>query len=500
MRRLSSWFRGFLESFGATIVPSRVEPHVSSAATAETRLHDLRDEHRFLFALLNDFSSWRERLIEEIVIDDGDHVTTSSSYQIRLPVDTVRRFAHSVRSGDSVRMLVPLTTRPKDLLLGVDLIGPNGSNCFLLLKEQISWLQREYVYTLLGDPERTAGAAALLYGISNYSHDVWREFDVPGADGPSPLAAYLDDGLPFGVDADTATRWQSAAQPLERLLSEALGEPPDESSAAEHLLRALPFADELPHSVEQVDAWLNELSVLLEGADDTARAVIAEYGRRWEVIVEAVLPVGEPCKVKFCTRRPWNSRAADRTTQRVPIGDASSAHIELRIADHSIEFCGPPSVTDLQGEPLGVPIIDSMRLTSDTAAIYVRNSDETPYFVDVSVRLRPRLPIRVLLWSIWLMVVVAISVALVLPENEQLADNLALLTFPLTLAGAIVLSRDSSAISHRVQERSRTALAMAVASLWAIAASRLLAVEVEIEWIVETGRSARDVLERLRLC
>ncbi|WP_420639704.1 hypothetical protein [Candidatus Poriferisocius sp.] len=144
-----------------------------------------------------------------------------------------------------------------------------------------------------------------------------------------------------------------------------------------------------------------------------------------------------------------------------------------------------------------MPVVDSLRYTADTAAIYVSNGEDTPYFVDVAVELRPRRPIRVLISSIWVMVVFAIGVAILLPEGDQLAANLALLTFPLTLAGAIVLTRDTSAVSHRLQERSRVGLAIMIALLWFVAALRLVASDVDLGWLGETLEQGRDALERL---
>ena len=460
-------------------------------------VHDLRERSELTFALLNDFGLWRERLVEEVVVEDGDHVTAAASYQIRLPLDVVQQFWTDVESGDLVRMLLPLTTRPKELLLGVDLLGPGESACFLLLKEQIAWIQREYAYELIGSGSQSPGSDALLYAISNYTVDIWAEFEARFRDPTAALVAYLKDGLPFEVDERLVVEWQQIVAVTEDQLSDALGEPPDRTSASENLLRALPFVDELPTSSEEVGRWLADFRALVETAEPAARAVIAEYGRRWEVIVETVITVDQPCKVKLITKRPWGSSDPRRTTQRISIGDAATAHIEVRIADHSVEFAGPPELTDLWGERLGVPVVDSLRYTADTAAIYVSNGEDTPYFVDVAVELRPRRPIRVLISSIWVMVVFAIGVAILLPEGDQLAANLALLTFPLTLAGAIVLTRDTSAVSHRLQERSRVGLAIMIALLWLVAALRLVASDVDLGWLGETLARGRDALERL---
>jgi len=50
---------------------------------------------------------------------------------------------------------------------------------------------------------------------------------------------------------------------------------------------------------------------------------------------------------------------------------------------------------------------------------------------------------------LWVLVVAAFFVSIVLPEGNELADGLALLVFPLTLAGTLVLTRADSGDNRR---------------------------------------------------
>ena len=72
------------------------------------------------------------------------------------------------------------------------------------------------------------------------------------------------------------------------------------------------------------------------------------------------------------------------------------------------------------------------------------------------------------------MVALAGGVAVVLPDGPDLVDSLTLLTFPLTLAGAVVLTREASGLADRLLLRWRGCLALAIAALWVITLGKLM--------------------------
>ena len=77
----------------------------------------------------------------------------------------------------------------------------------------------------------------------------------------------------------------------------------------------------------------------------------------------------------------------------------------------------------------------------------------------------------------WLLglILLAGAVAAVLPESTpDLVDTLALLTFPLTLAGAVVLSRETSPLAERLLRRWRYLLVLAIGALWILTLIRLV--------------------------
>ena len=81
-----------------------------------------------------------------------------------------------------------------------------------------------------------------------------------------------------------------------------------------------------------------------------------------------------------------------------------------------------------------------------------------------------------------------------LPETfPYLVESLALLTFPLTLAGAVVLTREATSLAERLLRRSRTLLMVSIAALWAVALSRLL-LNADVEWAGSVWAWARHLL------
>ena len=139
-----------------------------------------------------------------------------------------------------------------------------------------------------------------------------------------------------------------------------------------------------------------------------------------------------------------------------------------------------PELFDLVGDRRGIGVSDAIRESADAVSIYAFDPDR-PYIARVRVQVRVRLARRLLIWWLLSMIALASTTALILPEDRDLVDSLALLTFPLTLAGAVVLARDTSALAERLQQRWRRALALAIVGLWCITLSRLL-LNGDVSW------------------
>ena len=260
------------------------------------------------------------------------------------------------------------------------------------------------------------------------------------------------------------------------LLVTALGEGPCEDSASECVLLAAPFMPARPASKEDRDLLVERFASAVASMSVGARQVLAEYGRRWEVIIDTTVPIDRLCSVAIEEKRPWERRrSSSRMKQAVPWGDATTTHVEIRSADHAVVI-DRPEVADVIGQRVGIAVGDWIRETADAIAIYASDLDR-PYFATIAVRVRVRGVSRavfaLLFALLFALTATAAVVAARLPDGVDLVDSLALLTFPLTLAGALLLSRETTPLAERLLPNKRIALAAAMTILWTITVIRL---------------------------
>lgn len=467
----------------------------------------LHNEQTLTFELLANPTQWRERVVEKVVVEDADYVSVSSSYQIRLPLRLVRHWMPEVESGALVRLLLPLTTRRKAVLLDVDLAASPGHHCALLLKHQLARLQTNYMTwaarPLSGASAGLQDADELLYGISAFSPAIWDHFVAEdlspaellgaavGAYRPlagnhrSPrslgrqrrlLADYLSRGLALDINEEQVREWIELVEPTQQLLGESLRQTADPRSAANDLLRCLPFCETRPHGIDAVTDWLERFVSFTEECDNATRARVAAYGQHWDVVADTVVPVDVPTKIQLRTTRPWHDGAipgrrpslrAGLITQRVMIGDAQSGHAEVHLADHDVQVKEPPRVSDPKGRMIGVPRLSALRWTPDKVSIYVSGRD-APAFADLRLRLGLHWPTRVFLWLLIVATAASLPLLTDVGSSGSLRESAALLVLP--LAGAILLARPATGASRRLQHRLRVLLLVVVA-LAALAAA-----------------------------
>ena len=448
----------------------------------EIEVIDLTEEWDSTFALLDDTRAWRERSVYEIVLGDGDSVNTTTAYQVRIPLDLVRRFQPQAESGDWVRLLLPFAVRSKELLFKVDFKGVRDHPVVLLRRQEIAELQARYLARLA--PDAPASLPSLWEGLSAFTTTAWHHHIATTKPRvwhrvrrgykeswrKRALAAYLSNGLGLNIKPGHVTKWLNETEQARKALVEALGEGEYPDSSSECILLAIPFMSYRPESIKAIDILIGQFREAVDAMSQDALQVLAEYGRRWEAIVETTVPIGRSCTIKLTEKRPWIETPSPVLEQVLPFGDALSTHIETRSTDPDVEI-KRLDVTDLEGKSLGIEGGDAKREAADAAAFYA-SSDERPYVARVRVKARLR-RWRYLL-NVWLVVMTGVAslVALSLPQDADLVDSLTLLTLPLTLAAAFILTRVSP-LAERILRRWRTSLMVAVSLLWAVALLRL---------------------------
>jgi hypothetical protein len=434
---------------------------------------DLTNSSAFTLALLDDTWRWRQRVVEELELGSGDHVRVRSNFQLEFPPDLVRPF--SGPRARWIKVLLPLVTRPKRPLLNFDVEPPQGrGQAHLIRRASIAAIAGEYLGRLVASSpvarEVAPGLPAkLLEAICVTTPTIFAEYEANAPTRDLGLAAYLTDGLGLVVSADDAARWSANQRKVGEVLAAALAEPPDPYSSSEHVLLALPRLEPRPTSVAQIDAVVGayrDAVLAAERADDySLLAVLAEYGRRYELILELEAPLDQPFTVRVSEQRPLELRRGGWTTRRFGLRDASGWHFEARTTDHTIEIADF-RVHDLAGNPVGIPPLEGARYTKEFLAL--SSSDpERPATVAIGLRLRPTRDVRYTSFFVAALVWSAAVAALLLPADENaFVDALNLLTVPTTFAVALVLLRDESSLAARLQRPWRIGLGVAITVLW----------------------------------
>jgi hypothetical protein len=446
--------------------------------------------------LLRDTRAWRQRLVESYTYYDAAHVRVSSSYQVELPPDFVARFVPHRHS--SVNVLVPLTTREKQALIGFDVEVGDGQG-FLLPRRAGADVQTAYLLQLRDTssarPVDLAGLTpALLYAISWFTPATWQEFRADAYDDIDALTRYLADGLGLAVWRAHVALWVRRSDECAQTLQAALREPPSDVSGSENVLLALPGVDPLPQTVEEVDTivdgYVRGVEAARSAGDDDFLSVLAEYGRRWEVIVEAQLATERPTMMRIGEDRPLGLDAGGRVVAHVALGDAASMHFEARVGDPHVAVVGPLLVTDLHGDPVGVPLLESARVTDEAVSLYSSVPDR-PYYIRVQLTLRPSAYLRVMANAVLWMTVSAVVATLLLDATE-LVGRLSLVLLPSTFAVAFVLTREETPLAARLQTRYRRRIAVAVAVLWLVALTRIVAVGSVLPRLAQLAKTAAE--------
>lgn len=261
------------------------------------------------------------------------------------------------------------------------------------------------------------------------------------------------------------------------LLTNRSYEPPDRYSAAENILLALPHIEPVPTTVAALDAlvalYCDGVQEAAARGADTFLGVLAEYGRRWELFIEPVLPVESPATIRLIETRRLELSWRGETRQPLALREGASEHVEARLRDAAVVFAGFSVLNADGGGTVGVEagLIEGTRDTPESLSLYSSDA-RRPHAVVLRLRLRPTGYVRHAFDLVVVLIVAALSMALVVPDNDDLLGALSLLTVPTTFAATLLLTREQTALAGILLRRRRV-LAAAATSLWLVALLRL---------------------------
>lgn len=450
----------------------------SPGADAQNYRVDLSEDSGFFLELLFSKQLWRERLVGELRFGEGDHVHFKSSYQIGFPPELLR--ASKVPSGARyANILLPLTTREKRPLLNFGLAGPGGCPATLTSRASIANLQAQYLQLLAEDSsafDQLRRIDPQLYeSISVFSPGVFERWFWDRGDSEASLARYLSNGLGWPVSLSDVRRWRDKTTEVASILVAHLHEPPDPLSSSEEVLLALPVHNPLPGSREEVDRLIANFHGGVAAADRVGAVdyleVLAEYGRRYEVVVEVEVPLLEPSRIKIEEDLPVKVEHRDgdvwvEAESKFPLGDARSAHLEVRVDDPHVEITAF-EIRDSKGQD-AEGSLEAVRETSEACAFYSSNPDR-PFYVAVLLSLSVARPLIAQAAILSMANVVAAAAIIFVSADGSPGGSLAALTIPTTVAAAFALVREQTALADRLQRGPRIALAFTALALWLVA-------------------------------
>jgi hypothetical protein len=297
------------------------------------------------------------------------------------------------------------------------------------------------------------------------------------------LFLYLKEGLSFHIDSCDVTHWRHRTSQAGAVLARRLEEPPERLSSSEEILLAVPLIEPPPASITEVnsivDGYVDQIHQADRANDDAYLSVLAEYGRRYELICEVEVPLLEPFRVKVEEDRPLGLKTRGAMTHDVVIGGSRSMHIEARTTDSNVVLGKKMELNDAQGKSI-FNRMELVRITPEGLALY--SSDEKrPYIATLSLRLRVAFQLTVAALLLTMISLIAAISALSLTEDRFLVGSLSVLVVPTTVASAFVLTREDSPLATRLQRYWRGGLAIATLALWLVVVGRLISYDAQSE-------------------
>jgi hypothetical protein len=450
---------------------------------------DLSETSEFFLALKQN-NAWRERLVTELRFGLRNHLRSVNSYQINFPPELLRDFG--VDRSRTANLLLPLTTREKRPLLNLSVGGPGGAPATVTSRPSIAALQTEYLVLLAEQSPAQRRLCPLIderlweaicaFSLSFFETTFFsrRKDDLEGA-----IASYLSSGLHFDVASPHVRGWRERSESAREALKALAPEPSLRFSSSEEMLLAIPDMSPSPKSIGEidriVDRYVRGVEVATHAGDSRFLSTLAEYGQRYELIVEVEIPLLEPSRVRLEEdlplelQRHWGRYWVEQT---FALGDARSAHLEARLDDTSVEIPekkvadgGGVLIRDLAGRDAS-GWLEALRVTREAIAMYGSEPGRPRY---MRIRFRLRIARHVMAAAVILTVLnlAAILMTCAMQGDNELASRLAVLAVPTTVAATFVLIREQTALATRLQTLPRLALALSAIALWVAVSVRI---------------------------
>lgn len=443
---------------------------------------DLTDDIEPVLRLIEE-RQWRHRLVETVVLRDGDHARVHSSFQIEFAPDFLEQF--DLQDVDHAHLLLPLTTRPKQALIDFDVhVNGERGRGYMLPRSQIARVQAEYLHRLVltsegGGPFERGLPFPLLEAICVFTPGPWIELR-DGRCLSEDIASYLHAaGLGHVVQPGMLTAWLDMLAPVADVLHEYSGEVLSENDSAGLPLLALPELKpaDRPRTPDDVTRMVTGYAAAVEAAaripDVELLARLGVWGTRWPVIVEATFAAHQPNLIKLSEDRRLDFRSRGCLAHRLELADARSVHLEVRVEDHEVVLTRDFGLEDPDGEAVDIPTIQTARATAEALTFYSSAEEPRPDWVTaiVSVAAAGRLQVTA---NVTAVLTASAAVVAAFVGGTDPVDELAVLALPISIVSGLVVTREATPLAARLLGRHRLALGIVSVVFWIVILVRIV--------------------------
>jgi len=429
-----------------------------------------------LSSLWEDPWAWKHRLVYRVSLSTVTHARVESHYQVVLP--PALTLAAGMSDQAEGRVLLPLSWRPKELLLNVQATSSADKPVHLLTRNEIAELHADQLVERMAasapvDAPTWDRRAASLEAVARTMPRRARTLTSAGGGLRSPvaIAAYVEEAVGFDVPPEVVEGWMTRLRTGEQQLWAAhpLGDPDD--NVACNFVLALPELRD-NSSLRELETAVSDYVDLMETAirlGDPSLRDLVRIGVEWPLIVDTTLGPGTPTTLTFTEDRPLppTDLRTEALEVPVPTGDAASLHVETQLLDSSV-LLENVKMVDVDGHEF--PLAEDVRATMDRHAVYLSAPTRPSRGrLQVTVRLAGEVATsnRVVTW----LTVAALVVALLGTNDAQLFS---MLVIPVTLAVSVIQVRERTSLVRALTGSTRSWLVGTALALWGVVVARML--------------------------
>lgn len=423
---------------------------------------------------------WQPRLVYRVELSTTTHARVDARYHVVIPPTLLEKASVEV-TDQAVRVLLPLTWRPKELLLNVSLSSSSGNPVHLLTRAEVASLQATLFVNQLADTDLMLidvdadDVQALVEAIARFMPRRVRAAVDLTEDSPQKeissrlrdavrLSGFLSAATGLSIESQHVQRWLERLRHPEGIL--AAVRPTSRSAESSSTNFVLALSELEPSALGDLDYFVEAFRFLVLGLhvrDETAvLSLLARLGSEWTVMVDTEMRTSGPVTIAMADDRPLRARDRQRKYLRVPVplGDANSLHVETQLLDPS-SILNDVKIVSAEGEE-ELFLSDDVRETDDRHAVYFAVADR-PEQALARIEVGLTSDVRGTNNAVFALAAAALVLSLFV-END--ADILALLVIPATLAVSVVQVRERTSIVRSLTARSRRVLFGVAIALW----------------------------------